>query len=144
MFPQLGIDAHFLIKKELFRWPFSSLLTYMGGVPITRGQKKNQVELIAEEFKKRDEFTLALAPEGTRTKGNDEIPPIKTGFWHIARLAGVPIVLMLSDNKNKRCKFLRSIQPGDDMDQGLKDIQEIYRGEGVEIKIPEAGTKKSS
>lgn len=142
MFPQLGIDAHFLIKKELFRWPFSAMLTYMGGVPVTRGKNKNQVELIAEEFKKRDEFTLALSPEGTRTKGKDEVPPIKTGFWHIARLAGVPIVLMFSDNKNKRGRFLGSLRTGDDIHQDMARIQEIYRREGIEIKVPEPADKQ--
>jgi 1-acyl-sn-glycerol-3-phosphate acyltransferase len=137
MFPQLGISAHFLIKQELFRWPFSWVLRFMGGVPVFRGQQGHQVEQIVQQFASQKKYTLVLAPEGTRAKMSVAAPVIKTGFWHIAQKAGVPIVLMLSDEKKRRYRFLGSVLPGDDPQQDLQTIQAIYQREGVTIKLPD-------
>ena len=86
-----------------------------------------------DEFKQRDEFTLVLAPEGTRGKDQAQ-QPIKTGFWHIAKGANVPIILMLSDNQQKRGRFLGKITPTT-LEADLAYIQQLYRKTGVELVI---------
>ena len=137
MYPLLGIDAHYLVKEELFRWPLSPVLRYMGGIPVTRSQHRNQVEELARQIRQSKKFTLVIAPEGTRGKMSIDAPVIKTGFWHIARSAGVPVVLMISDEKTKHGRFLGSIFPGDDLRQDLLKIQNIYHHEGIKISLPD-------
>jgi len=138
MYPLLGVDAHFMVKEELFRWPFSWVLRYMGGLPVARGQQAgNQVEQIAGEFARREKFTLVMAPEGTRGSLNSDTPVIKTGFWHIARTAGVPIVLMISDEQQKHGHFIGTLQPSDDLQQDLLTLRDIYLREGLMLTLPD-------
>lgn len=137
MYPLLGIDAHYLVKEDLFRWPFSWVLRFMGGIPVARDQQGNQVDEIVQKFAHNDKFTLVIAPEGTRGKMSVKAPAIKTGFWHIARKAGVPIVLMISDEQTKHGRFLASVVPSSHLQQDLLTIQAIYQREGLSIALPD-------
>jgi len=137
MFPLLGIDAHFLIKRELFRWPFSPVLRYMGGIPVMRSQHGNQVDELAQQFRQQQKFTLVITPEGTRTKDPANVPVIKTGFWFIARQARVPIVLLMADEIKNHGSFLGAVMPTDNLNNDLLKIQEIYRDNGVTVRLPE-------
>lgn len=84
------IHANYVGKHTLFRWPFGHLFRYWGGVPVDRTKKNsNFVGAVVEQFNLLERFHLVIAPEGTRKK----VERFKTGFYHIARLAGVPICL---------------------------------------------------
>ena len=72
----------------LFVGPFGSWLRSLGGIPVVRSASHNVVSQVAAEFARRDKMVLAIAPEGTRSK----VDAWKSGYWHIARAAGVPIV----------------------------------------------------
>ena len=72
-----------------------------------------------------------IAPEGTRKK----VDKFKTGFYHIARLAGVPIVLTKFDWKNKIVDFGEIFYPTGDETKDLTYIWNYFKG--VEGKIPE-------
>lgn len=95
---ELGIRPAFMGKHSLFRWPMTRFMREMGGVPIVRSSRNNYVEQMIEVFKARDELMLVVAPEGTR-KGAAKW---KSGFYHIALGAGVPIVPAWVDHKAKR------------------------------------------
>ncbi len=83
----IGVDLHFMGKQELFRWPLGGVLRRLGGMPIDRGAAKGVVEQMIDQFHQRDDLWLGIAPEGTRKP----VKRWKSGFWHIARDAGVPI-----------------------------------------------------
>jgi 1-acyl-sn-glycerol-3-phosphate acyltransferase len=83
----IGADVNFMAKRELFRGPLGSLLRRLGGMPIDRGAAKGVVEQMADQFRQRETFWLGIAPEGTRKP----VTRWKSGFWHIARDAGVPV-----------------------------------------------------
>lgn len=136
LFSAIGIKTYTLIKKELFKGPMGFALKQFGAIPVDRQSASQVVEQMAQEFKQRDQFTLILAPEGTRRKGEAK-PPIKTGFWHIAKAANVPIVLMLSDVPNKKGRFLGKIIPTD-LATDLATIQRLYAEAGVELELPKA------
>lgn len=89
----IGISISFIGKDTLFRWPLAPLLVRWGGVPVNRREPQGFVERIAEEFAKRREFRLALAPEGTRRR----TAHWKSGFYRIARVARVPVALAYID-----------------------------------------------
>jgi len=66
---QIGqLNAKLLVKSDWFFWPMSVLLNTLGAIPINRNTAQGFVGEIAKEFRNRDEFILALVPEGTRKK----------------------------------------------------------------------------
>ena len=84
----LDLEAAFLAKHTIFIGPFGRWLKSLGGIPVVRSASHNVVSDVAAEFARRDRMVLAIAPEGTRRK----VETWKSGYWHIARAAGVPIV----------------------------------------------------
>ena len=84
----LDLDAVWLAKHTIFVGPFGSWLKSLGGIPVVRSASHNVVSQVAAEFARRDRMVLAITPEGTRSK----VEAWKSGYWHIARAAGVPIV----------------------------------------------------
>ena len=123
--------GHVMIKKEFFFWPMSLILRMLGGIPIDRGSSHGIVQQMADAFNDRDEFLLAIVPEGTRKK----VPHIKTGFWHIAKAANVSIVCWYMDNKSKTTRWLGEIVPGDNMVDDLVRLREIYEKAGYRIPL---------
>lgn len=91
------IKAYWLMKNTAFRWPFRGLLLWLGAIPVDRTKSADVVGQMAGEMKKRAEMVLLLAPEGTRKK----VTRWKSGFYHIARGAGVPVVLAFLDYRQK-------------------------------------------
>ena len=121
-----------MIKKEFFFWPMSLILRMLGGIPIDRGSSHGIVQQMADAFNDRDEFLLAIVPEGTRKK----VPHIKTGFWHIAKAANVSIVCWYMDNKSKTTRWLgEKIVPGDNMVDDLVRLREIYEKAGSAFRL---------
>lgn len=89
----LQLDVLWLGKDTLFRRPFGALMRALGGMPVDRGASHNVVAAIVHEFATRDRLVLGLAPEGTRRR----VARWRTGFYHIAHRAGVPIVPVALD-----------------------------------------------
>ena len=84
----LDLEAGFLAKHSIFVGPFGRWLKSLGGIPVVRSASHNIVSQVAAEFARRDRMVLAIAPEGTRRK----VQSWKSGYWYIARAAGVPIL----------------------------------------------------
>ena len=116
----LNLDLSFMGKKSLFRWPFARAMKDMGGVPVDRSSSQNYVQQVIEEFGKRAEFMLTIAPEGTRKR----VEQWKTGFYHIAVGAKVPIVCGMMDYKRKIVGLGPTIWPTGDY---AKDMLEVFR-----------------
>lgn len=93
--------AHFLAKAELFRAPFGFLFRKLGGVPVERSANNRVVDQAVSLFNSRDSFILVLSPEGTRKK----VARLRTGFYHIAKEANVPLVMAALDFENKEVSF---------------------------------------
>lgn len=94
----LRLKAGFFAKHSLFFWPLGVLMRALGGVPIERSRSGNRVQDAVNEINKSDNFVLVIAPEGTRSK----VARWKTGFYHIARGADIPVVPVGFDFTNKR------------------------------------------
>lgn len=117
------LEIKFLAKKELFKPPFGWYFRWMGGTPLDRTPGQNKVEAISEIFRQKEEFRLALSPEGTRKKVKDW----KTGFYYIAKAADVPLVMMAFDFGKKRVKVSEPLYLTDDKDADFKKIKEFYK-----------------
>ena len=119
----LGIRPHFMGKLSLFRWPIGGFMRQMGGVPVDRRNASNIVQQMAEEFGRRDEFMLTVAPEGTRGKARKW----RTGFYQIALAARVPLVCGLMDYGRKVGGLGPAIMPTGDYAEDMKKIMEFYK-----------------
>jgi 1-acyl-sn-glycerol-3-phosphate acyltransferase len=115
--------AHFLGKKELFDGPFGWFFRATGGVPVDRFSNNNMVDQVVSEFRSREHFVLALSPEGTRKKASR----LKTGFWHIAKQAGVPIVMAGMDFSCKVLKLSKPFYPANSPEEDIPAILDFFR-----------------
>jgi len=84
----LRLRVTFLGKDTLFRFPLGIIMRRLGGIPVDRNASHDVVRSTIAEFERRDRMLLALAPEGTRRR----VERWRTGFYHIAHSARVPIV----------------------------------------------------
>jgi 1-acyl-sn-glycerol-3-phosphate acyltransferase len=84
----LGLRVLWLGKHTLFQFPLGILMRALGGMPVNRSESHNVVRVVADEFGRSERLVLAVAPEGTRKN----VERWRTGFYHIAREAQVPIV----------------------------------------------------
>jgi 1-acyl-sn-glycerol-3-phosphate acyltransferase len=132
-FMKYNMKAKYLIKKELFFFPFGYFLKAIGGIPVDRTKKNNITEQAVKLFKENDEFFLVFSPEGTRKYQ----PHWKKGFYYIARQANVPIYITYIDYKTKRGGFDTLFTPTGDFEKDIKEIKRIlskYSG-----RFPENG-----
>jgi 1-acyl-sn-glycerol-3-phosphate acyltransferase len=97
----LGFRVKFLGKDTLFKPPLGWFMRAIGGIPVNRKTANALVDRSAQEFTKRSQLVLVLAPEGTRFK----VDKWRSGFWHIARTADVPIVCAAIDWGTKQVRF---------------------------------------
>ena len=126
-----GVKTNFVGKKELFKWPFGYYFRSLGGTPLDRTPGQNKVEAMAQLFEGKDEFRLMLAPEGTRKK----VTKWKTGFYYIAKNAGVPIIMFTLDFKNKKNHISEPFYTTDNIEADFKYMKSFF--EGVLGKKPE-------
>jgi len=116
------IRAYWLMKNSAFRWPFRGLLLWLGAIPVDRTKSADVVGQMAGEMKKRTEMVLLLAPEGTRKK----VTRWKSGFYHIARSAGVPVVLAFLDYKQKEGGLGPIFSPTGNFEADMAEILKFY------------------
>ena len=130
---RLNLNLSFMGKKSLFRWPFGRMMREMGGIPVDRSKSGNYVDAMIDEFTKRSEFMLTIAPEGTRGK----VRQWRTGFYHIAVGAGVPLVCGLMDYKRKVVGLGPAIWPTGDYAKDMEQVTAYYSR--CTPKFPERG-----
>ena len=118
----LKANIYWMGKAQIFKFPFKSLMMWMGGIPVDRSQSTNMVEGTALFIKETDEIIVTVPPEGTRSK----VKYWKTGFYHIAVLANVPIALGFLDYKNKVGGIGGLIYPTGDIDNDMIKIKAFY------------------
>lgn len=134
----LGEKIRFIGKHSLFRPPFGALFRWMGGYPVDRSQSHNYVESVVAIFNKEKQLGIAIAPEGTRSK----VDRLKTGFYYIAKSAGIPILMGKLDYQQRTLEISAPFFPTDDQEADFAFIYNYFRG--ARGKIPEKGFLYSS
>ena len=97
----LKLRVSWIGKQSLFKPPLGFIMRYLGGIPVYRGKKLGVVDQIAEAFDNSEQLILAITPEGTRSLRTKW----KTGFYHMAQKASVPILPVAFDFANKKIVF---------------------------------------
>jgi 1-acyl-sn-glycerol-3-phosphate acyltransferase len=129
----LALADHFEVrvswmgKDSLFRPPLGWLMRRLGGIPVVRRTRGNLVAQAAERFAVETDLALVVPAEGTR----GAVAHWKSGFYHIARTAGVPIVLGYLDYARRRGGFGPSLRAGEDARETMDQIRAFYADKGA-------------
>ena len=93
----VGVRFRFVAKDSLFATPLGPWLRRWGGIAVDRSGYTGVIARLAAEFAQHDDFKLVVAPEGTRSLA----PRWKSGFYHLARAAEVPLALSFVDYRRR-------------------------------------------
>lgn len=118
-----GVNVRFLAKKSLFSFPLGILMRFTGGIPVDRSKHHNMVDAMIDMFIKHDRLILLIPVEGTRSY----VKEWKSGFYHTAVGANVPIAMGYLDYGKKIAGFGDLFYPTGDYQKDLKKIQDFYR-----------------
>jgi 1-acyl-sn-glycerol-3-phosphate acyltransferase len=118
----LRLRATFLGKHTLFRFPLGIIMRALGGMPVDRSASHDLVKAIVAELARRDQLVLVIAPEGTRRR----VERWKTGFYHIARGAGIPIVPVALDWGTRSIRIGDAMLPTGDVERDIASLQAWY------------------
>ncbi len=132
------LNSAYMGKKELFDLPLIGwFFKAMGGIPVDRTKKTNLVDQVVDYIKQSDpekELVVTVTPEGTRSYAKKW----KTGFWHIAHNAGIPIVMVGFDYKRKVIEFKDPIYTTE-KEADLERMKAYFRT--IPGKYPENGVR---
>jgi 1-acyl-sn-glycerol-3-phosphate acyltransferase len=117
------IEVHWLAKHSLFKPPFGGIMRALGGIPVVRHKNKNLVADMVESFNNEEKGALLIPAEGSRARTEYW----KSGFYHIAMGAGVPIVPSYLDFGRKRGGFGPALTPTGDLNKDMDYFREFYR-----------------
>lgn len=118
----IGADVSFMAKRELFVWPLGWVLRKLGGIPIERSATHGVVEQMAERLRSSERLWIGVAPEGTRKP----VKQWRSGFWHIARAANVPILPVYFHYPERTIGIGPLFQTSDDMHADLERLRDFY------------------
>jgi 1-acyl-sn-glycerol-3-phosphate acyltransferase len=121
---RVGYDlkAHWMGKDAMFRWPVAGLYRRIGGIPINRRERTGFIGVMVEEFRKRDWLWVAIAPEGTRTHTDH----LKSGFYHLALAANVPVGLGCIDYGRRRISIDTYVRFSGEVEHDLEILRHYY------------------
>ncbi len=118
------IPVRWMGKHTLFSPPFGVLLKRLGGIPIVRDQPGGVVGQMVDYFKDNESLVLMVPAEGTRS----HVEYWKSGFYHIARAADVPVILSYLDFEKKVGGIGPSLQLTGDIHADMDKIRAFYAG----------------
>jgi 1-acyl-sn-glycerol-3-phosphate acyltransferase len=118
----LEIKPFIMMKAAWFQWPVGPFLRWLGAIPVDRSKSTDVVARSIQAFREYPQMVLVVPPAGTRRK----VTYWKTGFYHIARGANVPIVLGYLDYRRKVGGIGPVVHPTGNMEADMKVIRDFY------------------
>ena len=118
------LKIYWMGKSSLFWGPIGPVMKWLGGIPIKMGKSENVVQQTIDTFNQATSLVIVISPEANRAY----VQKWRTGFYHIAVGANVPIVLGFLDFSRKEGGYLASYLATGDLDRDLAIIKTQYRG----------------
>lgn len=118
----LRAKIYWMGKEQIFKFPFRRLMMWMGGISVDRSKSNNMVQASVDTINEAEQLFLVVPPEGTRSK----VTYWKTGFYHIAHNADVPILLGFLDYAKKTGGILGTFKTTGDIEADMREIQALY------------------
>ncbi len=128
-----GIEMSWMIKNDWVKGPLGAVLRPLGAVAIDRSGRHNVVQQMVARFAERDAFALGIPPEGTRKRA----PYWRSGFYHIAVGAKVPVVPGYLDYARKRGGLGAPIVMTGDVHRDMDAIRAFYADKAPVAAVPE-------
>lgn len=125
----MDIRVRITTKDSYMRFPIGPFARALGCIGIDRSPKKageerpSMVQLMVDLFKKHEDLVMLVTPEGTRSLQTKW----KTGFYHVAVSACVPVALGYLDYKKKEAGVGKVVYPSGDMKKDLQEIMAFYK-----------------
>jgi 1-acyl-sn-glycerol-3-phosphate acyltransferase len=123
------IRITWLGKHTLFRPPFGALFRRLGGIGVMRSERTNLVQQLKDRFDE-EPMALLVPAEGTR----DYTDSWRSGFYHIAYGADVPVVLGFLDYGTKTGGFGPALRLTGVVQADMDKIRAFYKS--VQGKYP--------
>lgn len=128
----IDLEMSWMIKSEWVRGPMGAILRPLGAVGIDRSGAHNVVAQMIEQFEKSDALVVGIPPEGTRKRSDYW----RSGFYHIALGAKVPVVPGYLDYRRKRAGLGQPIHLTGDVRADMDKIRAFYGAIGAEGRVP--------
>ncbi|MEM9175959.1 MAG: 1-acyl-sn-glycerol-3-phosphate acyltransferase [Myxococcota bacterium] len=125
------MQISFMAKHSLFWPPLGWIMRAFGGLPVQRHKRTNLVTTLAGLFEEHDRLALVVPAEGTRA----HVDYWKSGFYHIAKTAKVPIVMSFLDWERKVGGFGPAIVATGDVVADMDAVRAFYADK--KGKVPE-------
>jgi len=119
----LEIKLYWMGKDSIFKFPFKHIMHWMGGISIDRSQSNDVVAGMVKIYNECDDLVVSIPPEGTRS----HTVYWKTGFYHIANGAGIPICLGFLDFSKKEGGIGPMFKPTGDIEKDMIEIKAFYK-----------------
>lgn len=119
---KLRLRLYWMGKSSLFRFPFGGLMRWLGGIPIDRSRPHGVVDQMTQRYQENPQLVVLIPPEGTRSK----VREWRTGFYHIANNANVPILMGYIDAERKEAGLADFFYPTGDVEADIKAIRAFY------------------
>lgn len=116
------IKLRWIGKKSLTTGPFGGIVKWLGCVPVDRSSPHDVVSQMRDAFDQSETMCLAIPPEGTRGKAAGW----KSGFYHIANTANVPLVMAVLDYGTRTVTLSGLFDPTGDYDADFETIKTHY------------------
>ncbi len=130
----LGLRIRWAVKEEWGKGALGLLVKTFGGLPIRRTGGLGMTDLLAAAFAEEPDLLLAIAPSGTRKRTDHW----RSGFYHVARAAQVPLICGVVDWGGKRAGTGDVVPVTGDMAADMDRLRAYYAG--VQARFPEAQT----
>jgi len=118
----VDLDVHWVGKHTLFKGPMGPIMRKLGGVPVDRRVRGNFIGAMAEKIRSGEISSVCMAPEGTRSRTH----AWKTGFYHLAVQAGVPVALGYMDYRKKVVGIGPTLEPTGDIERDMEALRDFY------------------
>ena len=120
----IGLKFRFLAKDSLFRGPMGALMRYWGGIAVDRRASMGATRQLTDTMLASEWCWIGITPEGTRSYR----PHWKSGFYHLATTARVPLLLVYIDYATKVLSVVDTLELSGDSETDMAAIAAIYAG----------------
>ena len=119
---KLRLELYWMGKNSLFPFGFGWLMRWLGGISIDRAKSHNVVNETVRQYREHESLVILIPPEGTRSK----VTTWKSGFYHIANNANVPIMMGYIDAATKEAGLADLFHPTGNLKQDIREIRAFY------------------
>lgn len=119
----LQLNVKIFVKDVFFFWPINHFCAWLGVMPVNRRRSTNFVDSVAAMFVEHETIAALITPEGTRAYQ----PVLKSGYYHLAQKANVPIVVAGPNFREKTFIIMPERDPLPTFEEDEADVIEFCR-----------------